>query len=122
MRLLGSLTEDDIRRRLSASNAALRAGNNPLLRAALLSCGVDLRTAFVLHWIPEQAEDIYTVLDGTRQVLTIELARGDSSEPTEVDAIPLADYSEAVARGSRSERLQFAVAMDLLREASDDSA
>lgn len=118
MRLVDSLTEDDIRQRLSASNAALRAGRDPLLRAALLDSGVDLATAYVLDWIPEQSEDIYTVLDGTQQVLTIEVPRGDSNGPTNVDSIPFADFQMAVSNGSRSERVQFAVAMGLLRAAS----
>ena len=122
MRLIGSLTEDDIRRRLSASNAACRDGGNPSLRAALLSSGVDLATAFVLQWVPEQAEDIYTVLDGTRRMLTIELPRGEASGPIEVGAVPFGDFRVAVASGSRLERVQFAIAMDLLRDVTGDGA
>lgn len=123
MRLIDSLTEDDIRVRLSDSNAVLRAGSgNPALRAALLSSGVDLATAFVLDWIPEQAKNIYTVLDGTRQVLTVQLPKGKSGGPAEISVVPFADFRVLVARRSRLERVQFAVAMGLLREMSGDNA
>jgi hypothetical protein len=118
MRLIGSLTEDAVRRGLTASHAALLAGAHPPLREVLISNGVDLATAFVLHWIPEQAEDIFTVLDGTRRVLTVDLPRDEVSGSIVVNAVPFDDFRRAVARGSRSKRVQFAVAVALLREAS----
>jgi hypothetical protein len=122
VRLIGSLTEEDLRRRLSASNAALCAGAaNPTLQRALLTSGVDPATAYVLDCVPEQAEDFYTVLDGTRQMLTIELPRGRSG-PAEIKAIPFTDFRTSIASVSRRARLQFAVAMALLREASGDSS
>jgi hypothetical protein len=123
MRLIGSLTEDDLREQLSASNASLReGGGSPALRAALIACGVDPTTAFVLDWIPEQGEDIYTVLDGTRRVLTVELPRGEAGGPSGVKAVPFADFRASIARGSRRRRLQFAVAMAMLREVSGDGS
>jgi hypothetical protein len=72
-----------MREELLRSNAALRAGlDNPALSTLQRDQGVDLAKAFVLDWVPEQSEDIYTVLDGDRQVLTIELPRGmDGASP-----------------------------------------
>ncbi|WP_165245153.1 hypothetical protein [Paludisphaera soli] len=84
----------------------------------LRSRGVDLATAFVLDWIPEQGEDIYTVLDGDLRVLVVELPRGDGDAPPSVAETPIADYRRAVSRRSRLVRLRFAVAEDLVSRAS----
>lgn len=119
MRLTGSLTEDRLREELLGSNAALRDGlAHPALSALLRDRGVDLATAFVLNWVPEQSEEIYTILDGDRRVLTIELPRGMGSAPPVVGAVPFAIFREAISKGSRLNRLRFAVAEDLVSRAS----
>jgi hypothetical protein len=123
MRLTGSLTEDRLREELLRSNAALRDGRaHPALSALLRDRGVDPATAFVLDWVPEQSEDIYTILDGDQRVLTIELPRGIGSVPPVVGAVPYASFREAISKGSRLNRLRFAVAEDLVSRASRTGA
>ncbi len=120
MSLIGSLTESQIRAELTASNAAIREETgNPALRAVLVEFGVDLATAFVLDWVPEQGEDIYTVLDGTQRALTVELPRSGAVVAREVTAVPFADFFEATEKQTRRNRLRLAVALDLLRGTTD---
>lgn len=119
MRLTGSLTEDRLREELLRSNAALCDGRaHPALSALLRGRGVDLATAFVLDWVPEQSEDIYTILDGDPRVLTIELPRGMGGAPPVVEAVPFASFREAMSKGARLNRLRFAVAEALVSRAS----
>jgi hypothetical protein len=123
MRLIGSLTEDRLRDELSRSNAALRTGHdNPTLRTFLQDQGVNLTTAFVLDWVPEQSEDIYIVLDGTRQVLTIELPRAMDGASPLIESISFATFRESVSKGKRLARLKFAVASALASAASGADA
>jgi hypothetical protein len=114
MRLIGSLTEDRLREELSRFNAAMRAGHdNPTLSTLLRDRAVDLATAFVLDRVPGQSEDIYTVLDSHRQVLTIELPRGMDGASPVVETISVDSFREVLSKGSRLDRLRFAVAVDL---------
>jgi hypothetical protein len=123
MRLIGSLTEDRLRDELLRSNAALRAAHQtPTLQALLQDRGVDLATAFVIDWVPEQSEDIYTVLNGNRQVLTIELSRRIDGTPPLVESTPFATFRESISKGSRLARLKFAVASALASQASGADA
>lgn len=48
--------------------------NNPLLQALRLA-RPNLRQAYILSWIPEQAEDIYDVLVDKNTVCTVEVQR-----------------------------------------------
>jgi hypothetical protein len=123
MRLTGSLTEDRLREELMHSNAALRDGRaDSTLSALLRDRGVDLATAFVLDWVPEQSENIYTILDGDRRVLMIELPRGMGGAPPTVGTVPFDRFREAVSKGSRLSRLRFAIAVDLVSRASGAGA
>ena len=55
-------TERQIRDELVRSNLALQDGSHGPLVAALQGANANLANSYVLNWIPEQAEDIYTVL------------------------------------------------------------
>jgi hypothetical protein len=112
MKLIGSLSEQRERETLVASNAELRDGQTPLA-LALQSHGVDLNTAYVLEWIPEQAEDLFVVLVGRERVVRLEVARSDGSIVA-FDESALAAY---VPTG-RPAGLRLAVALDLVRSAA----
>lgn len=119
MRLTGSLTEDQLRAGLTESNTAiLSGGGDPKLREFLVTLDVNPTTAFVLHWIPEQSEDIFTILDGRRRALIIEMPRGTTGTPLRVEAIPFVSFRESIAKSSRRTRLQFAVALSPIEESS----
>jgi hypothetical protein len=112
MKLIGSLSEQRERRDLVASNAQLRGGQTPLA-VALQSHGIDLTTAYVLEWIPEQAEDLFVVLVGRERIVRLEVARSDGSILA-FDETGLAAY---VPTG-RPARLRLAVALDLVQSAA----
>jgi hypothetical protein len=108
MKLIGSLSEQHEREQLVASNVSLRAGDSPLAMA-LQAHGIDLTAAYILAWIPEQAEDLFVVLVGGERIVRLELLR-DGGAVVAFDESPLAAYKP----GTKADRLRLAVASDLL--------
>jgi hypothetical protein len=108
MKLIGSLSEQHEREQLVASNLSLRTGDSALARA-LQAHGVDLATAYILEWIPEQAEDLFVVLTGDRRVVRLEVIR-DGGAVVAFDDSPVRAYKPR----KRLDRLRVAVALDLL--------
>lgn len=98
-----------MREELVRSNLALRDGSYSRLTNALESANVNVANAYVLNWIPEQAEDIYIVLVSIGEVLTVEVPRGEGEVLLEREE--LAGYD---AKCSKVQRLKIAVALDLL--------
>jgi hypothetical protein len=109
MKLIGSLSEQREREQLVASNVSLRTGESPLAKT-LRSRGVDLTTAYILEWIPEQGEDLVLVLAGSDRIVRLELIR-DAGSVVTFDESPIAAYKPETAPA----RLRLAVALDLLR-------
>jgi hypothetical protein len=109
MKLIGSLTEQQMREELIQSNLALRDDTNHALRHALESANVNVAAAYVIHWIPEQVEDIYDVLVSAGEVLTVEVPRVEGQ--ILLKRVALATYER---KCSKSHRLKIAVALDLL--------
>lgn len=110
MKLIGSRSEEQLREELVRSNLALRDGSYGLRLTALLkSVNVNLADAYVLQWIPEQGEDIYTLLVSSSEVLIVEIPRGKGEG--QLDRQSLVAYS---ARCSKHHRLKIAVAQDLI--------
>lgn len=109
MKLIGSRTEQQMREELIRSNLSLRDGSHGQLAKAIESVNVDVAGAYVLHWIPEQAEDIYEILVSASEVLTIEVPRGEGQ--VLVERRDLAEYQ---SKCSKNQRLKIAVARDLL--------
>lgn len=109
MKLVGSLTEQQMREELVRSNLSLRDGSYGPLIAALESVNVNVAGAYVINWIPEQAEDIYAVLASSNEVLIVEVPRGEGQ--IELERQDLANYQ---VKCSKVQRLKIAVAQDLL--------
>jgi hypothetical protein len=108
MKLIGSRTEQDFRERLVRSNRSLRERGDPLA-AALETAGVDVSNAYVIFWIPEQAEDIYEVLTSADEIVTVELPRGSG------EALLARQSLKYYERGcSLQRRIKLAVALDLI--------
>lgn len=109
MKLIGSRTEQEYRERLVRSNLSL-GNSGDRLGSALETVGVDVANAYVIFWIPEQAEDIYQVLTPAGEIVTVELPRY-SDEILLLERRALKDYE----RGrSQQERIKLAVALDLI--------
>lgn len=109
MKLIGSNTEQQMREELIRSNLALQDGSYGRLADALESENVNVAGAYVLNWIPEQAEDIYAVLVSAGEVVTVEVPRGEGQVLVEREE--LAKYE---GKCSKVQRLKIAVARDLL--------
>ena len=109
MKLIGSRVEQEMREELLRANLALGSGSYGRLIAALESENVNVSGAFVVKWIHEQAEDIYAVLVSSREVLIVEVPRGDGQVLVERE-----DLEAYKRKCSKIQRLKIAVAEDLL--------
>lgn len=109
MKLIGSPTEQQMREELVRSNRSLQDGSYGRLVDALQSENVNVAGAYVLNWIPEQAEDIYEVLVSAREVVIVEVPR-DSGQLL-VEREDLVKYE---GKCSKIQRLKIAVARELL--------
>lgn len=108
MKLIGSRIEQRMRDELIRSNLALQDGGYGRLGNALELANVDVAVAYVLNWIPEQAEDIYAVLATANEVVIVEVPRTEGQVLVEREH--LAKYE---VKCSKIQRLKIAVARDL---------
>ena len=109
MKLIGSKMEKDFRIELINSSESLE-DETCKLRQALVSEGHCIKNAYVLHWTPEQTEDIYVVLINGSFLLHIEIDKFNSSVRPTFDRQEINDYSHGL---SRMHQVQLAVALDL---------
>lgn len=113
MKLIGSRVEQQMRAELARSNLALRNGGLRRLASVLETAGVNLTRAYIVAWIPEQAEDICTVLVSAEEVVIVEVPRKGGEASLERQA--LSAYERSC---SKIRRLKIAVARDLLASAN----
>lgn len=108
MRLIGSRTEKEMREQLKKSNDFFKTPSR--LRSALESQGHKASKAMVLHWTPDQTEDIYVVLIEGAYIVSVELDRANQDATPICERIELNDYKH---RLSRVNLIQLAVAQEL---------
>lgn len=108
MKLIGSKTEKEYMLQLIKSNHSLLNSESKLL-FELKRVHPQLTTAYILNWIPEQGEDIYTVLINDNVIATIELDRGGS----EKSIVELSTVLQYIGRISKQDQIKLAVALDL---------
>lgn len=74
-----------------------------------------LEKAFVLRWIPEQAEDIYWVLTSTTEIMKVEIPRSlpSDDEHTLLQAMDVATFRQKPL--SREVREKLEIALELMR-------
>ncbi|WP_020412365.1 hypothetical protein [Microbulbifer variabilis] len=101
--------ESDFRKELIRSNDAIQEPDSKL-RKVLTAKGHNTKTAYVLHWIPEQLEDLYTVLISGSYLVDVEIAKYDNSKPPIVERSELKSYMHGL---SKSNQVRLAVAKDL---------
>lgn len=70
-----------------------------------------LDDAFILHWVPEQAEDIYWVLISPTEIAEVELIRNRASEaePVSLKVIDVAMFLRRHLPREVKERLEIAL-------------
>ncbi|MBN3755505.1 hypothetical protein G3N95_21355 [Paraburkholderia sp. Tr-20389] len=109
-------TLEAIRRDLLQSSASLLAGNETdALGLALRRLFPEIAYAFVVHWIPEQAEDIYWVLVSPTEVAEIEIPRGEYAEGNTplLKVLDVAVYQKM--RHSRDVRQRLEIGLELIK-------
>ncbi|HHY6927003.1 hypothetical protein [Burkholderia ambifaria] len=108
--------EREIRHQLTQRSDDLLLDDNPdTLGMALRGFFPDLTRAFVIHWIPDQAEDIYWILVSPTGIAQIEIVRGQDvrSYPPKLRMVGLAAYQSK--RHSRDVREKLAMALELIK-------
>ena len=74
--------DTDIERLLLQSSSNLLKGPLTPLRVALLEKFGPMEKAFIVDWIPEQGEDIYTIVINRDAIIVLEISR---HEPTALE-------------------------------------
>lgn len=74
-----------------------------------------LERAYILKWVPEQAEDIYWVLTGPAQIVKVEVPRGQihDKEFAALETMDVATFQQK--RHSQEVREKLAIALELVR-------
>jgi hypothetical protein len=111
MKLIDSETEKEYRLQLIKSNHSLFNSESKLL-SELRRAYPQLITAYILDWLPEQGEDIYTILINDNIVATIEVEKDGSKE----SVVELSTVLQYVGRISKQNQIKLAVALDLARK------
>ncbi|SEW51864.1 hypothetical protein [Chitinophaga arvensicola] len=111
MKLINSKAEQDFRIELIKSKDSLFGFGSRLL-PVLKKIHPQMTTAYILDWIPEQGEDIYTILIDDAIITTIELEKNGAVEPI-IEIATVVQYLDGLARRNQ---IQLAVALDLVRD------
>lgn len=111
MRLIGSKMEQDLRKQLIESNKLLFENKeNKRLLSALEKYSPEMKTAYIIHWVPEQGEDIYKVLVNDSAIVEVELDRNDVAAKPLVSSTTISQYRQGL---SKLNRIKLEVALDL---------
>ncbi|WP_251038565.1 hypothetical protein [Paenibacillus albidus] len=114
MKLVGSRTEQDIREQLIVSNKSLfEDEEKKRLLNVIQENHPNMVTAYVLHWIPEQAEDFYKVLINDSIIVDIELDRLNQNIMPIIKSVPISQYKVGL---SKINQIKLAVAIDLAQK------
>lgn len=109
MKLIGSKMESDFREVLLRSNSALQDPNSRLRQVLELN-GHETKNAFVLHWTPEQLEELYTVLIDGLYLVSVEIDKFDKFKSPTIERFELKLYLHGL---SKVNQVQLAVAQEL---------
>ncbi len=114
MKLIGSKAEEDFRRELISGSKYFsenERGTNVLKRIRMEFPNV--RTAYILNWIPEQGEEIIDVLVDDDIVVHLEVPHTFKQlAEIELSRVTLDRYERSLSKISR---IKLAVALDLAR-------
>ncbi|RKF43497.1 hypothetical protein [Paraburkholderia fungorum] len=105
-----------MRQDLLQSSASLLAGSEAdTLSGALRRFFPELSHAFVVHWILEQAEDVYWVLVSRTEVAETEIPRGNYAEgnPLLLKILDVGAYREK--QHSRDVRQKLEIGLELIK-------
>lgn len=72
-----------------------------------------MKTAYIVHWIPEQGEDIYKILINDCIIVEIELDHFDVEVEAIVESKTIPRYLQGLSKQSQ---IKLAVALDLAKQ------
>lgn len=110
MKLIGSKMENGFREELLRSNCALQDSKSTL-RQVLEFNGYETKNAYVLHWTPEQLEDLYTVLINGSYLVHFEIDKFDKIKLPIVEKTEIKTYLHGL---SKMHKVKLAVAQELV--------
>jgi hypothetical protein len=112
MKLIGSTQEQNFRKELIESHTALfQEGKNKRILDILKANFNEMKTAYIINWIPEQGEDLYTILIGFDIIAKVEISRYNHDEEPIIETIKREEYEKGLSKLSQ---VKLAVAMDLV--------
>jgi hypothetical protein len=110
MRLKGSITELEFRKVLLAGSKALFKNKEDMrLLNILIQKYGNIETAYFLEHIPDQGEDIYTLLINNEFISVVEIDHELNIDPV-IDTFQIQKYLNGL---SKINQIKFAVARDL---------
>ena len=114
MELIGSKVEQDFRKDLLKSNEFLFSSNEGKYILDVLSTHYGkIDTAYILYWIPEQGEDLYSILVNSDMIFEVEI----SHDRPVCQIIKWKKKSEYLRKLSKMKQIKLAVALDLGQKA-----
>ncbi|PPC76969.1 hypothetical protein C4K68_12705 [Pokkaliibacter plantistimulans] len=112
MKLGNTKTEKELRVQLEASYASLAIdGANARLRNALKEAYPEYTGGCVLHWTPDQSDDLFVVLVNGSKLISVELDRLDTSASPIIEHIPLSQYK---IRLKKSNKIKLEIALEIV--------
>ena len=118
MKLIRSKLEQELRDQLIKSNKVLfKSEVKSRLLEVIRSSFPEMKTAYIVHWIPEQGEDIYKLLINDRTIAEIELDRYKAETKPIVKSKDVSQYLHGL---NKQNQIKLAVALDLARHDLDN--
>ncbi|RUT46783.1 hypothetical protein EJP82_11180 [Paenibacillus anaericanus] len=114
MKLIGSKLEQELREQLIISNQSLfKSEEKRRLVEVIKNSFPEMKTAYIVNWIPEQGEDIYKILINDSLIADIELDRYNNEIEPIVESKDVPQYLHGL---SKQNRIKLAVALDLAKQ------
>ena len=114
MKLIGSKQEQEIRSELIKSHKVLYEGNSDKgLLGTLKLYFEGMKTAYILNWIPEQGEDLYTILIDTDIIAKVEINKINQEDNPIIETFKLKEFQKGLSKLSQ---IKLAVAIDLAQK------
>jgi hypothetical protein len=111
MKLRGTKTEEDYRKALiKQHNSLFHNVDRQRMLLALRKNFPNMKTAYIIDWIPEQGEDIINFLVDTSVIAQIEFDRIVLDAEPQIEVCSIEDYSQGLRKWGQ---IKFAVALDL---------
>jgi S-adenosylmethionine:diacylglycerol 3-amino-3-carboxypropyl transferase len=82
------------------------------VRQYFTSMNVDINSAFILNWIPEENSDIYEILVNKADIYVLEISKEDSGDVLENERLKLNIYSNSKLSKETRQRLECALEIE----------